>query len=321
MLALGRRWQGASDPSRMRTTRARCKPGLHGDRSRSTTPRPRVREERFALPSPCRVSRVRSIGDDPYLDAGAAEQLTTLDTFAFASDGLHVALAPADGGFRRGIRVTACLGDRLVTFDTRGSNCLRWGAGAGGTITFPTLAECAIESGPGSSFVLRPLLGGEAVRLPSTGMRSCRRHCCFTSPSPSLRSSRRDAGPTRSSTAGGRAHGPSVAMSWRLRRDTARVPRDSAGAVTPGPLSRRAGREDVRTDVGVAQDGGQQLGPEHPVDRDAHLPATVAQGDVQLRSPDSHESSALESVDHCGPDVGGTSCQPPVGHRRKAARV
>ncbi len=83
-------------------------------------------EERFAVRSPCRVVHSRSIHRDPYLDGGPGEEIVTTDTFVFASDGLHVAMAPAASGFRRGALVSACVGNRVYTFNAQDGRCQSW---------------------------------------------------------------------------------------------------------------------------------------------------------------------------------------------------
>jgi len=125
----------------------------------------RTEEEGFTVPSPCRISRTRRIGVDPELDARPVEDVITIDTFVFAGDGLHVAMTPAGGGFRRGAIITACVGDRLYTFDDHLSYCDTWSL----PMSEPPLARsarCRIEPGPAStSFVLERVGWGEAVRL------------------------------------------------------------------------------------------------------------------------------------------------------------
>jgi hypothetical protein len=196
-LALARRWQGVwvlRDADYVGSVQAW---NVHGDAvTVYDASRKRTREDRFAVPSPCRVSRARVIGDDPYLRTDAAEWQTTFDTFVFASDGLHVALAPSDGGFRRGARVMVCLGDHLVTFGSRGSSCSRWGNGEGGTLTFPTAAgECAIEPGPAVSFTLQPLQGGDVIRVPVYGdaLMSAPLFAHVAEPEPSFQQAQREA--------------------------------------------------------------------------------------------------------------------------------
>ncbi len=126
-------------------------------------------KERFALVSPCRLVHVRPIGSDPYLDGGGSEQIATTDTFVFASDGLHVAAAPAAGGFRRGSVVIACIGDHLYRSEPRSALCGTWAMPVAG----PAMSsgfECGIDQGVlVDELVVRPFGGGESMRLPFYG--------------------------------------------------------------------------------------------------------------------------------------------------------
>jgi hypothetical protein len=129
----------------------------------------RQRRDGFALLSPCRLTRTRSLGVDPYLDGSPSEGITTADTFVFSSDGLHVAMSPAAGGFRRGPLVTACVGSHLYAFDVGTSVCQTWNEEARGPALTPRM-ECAIDASVApTSFVLRPGGGGVSVRLPFYG--------------------------------------------------------------------------------------------------------------------------------------------------------
>jgi hypothetical protein len=120
--------------------------------------RGRVEDETFALVSPCRVARTRVVDGKP-------AAVVTDDTFVFASDGLHVAKAPAAGGFQRGPMIEACVGDNVYQYDTRTDACARLDA-TGAQPPATEQAECAIDHGPvSSSFVVRPLEGGTTVRL------------------------------------------------------------------------------------------------------------------------------------------------------------
>jgi hypothetical protein len=120
--------------------------------------RGRVDDEKFALVSPCRVARTRVVDGKP-------DAVVTDDTFVFASDGLHVARAPAAGGFQRGQTIEACIGENVYRYDTHTDACARLDAtGAQPPVT--DQAECAIDHGPvSSSFVVRPMEGGATVRL------------------------------------------------------------------------------------------------------------------------------------------------------------
>lgn len=170
LLAFAHRWQGAwvlLDADYPGSVQAW---DVHGD---SVTvydaARGRSDVDRFALSSPCRVSRSVAIGHDPNLGDGSSEEVTTTDTFVFAADGLHVAVAPAAGGFLRGSLVIACVGDRVYTLERLGGTCRTWTE----AMSAPALAprpECVIDSSPaGPAFVLRRSGWGESVRLPFYG--------------------------------------------------------------------------------------------------------------------------------------------------------
>ena len=118
----------------------------------------RVYDEKFTLVSPCRIARSRVIDGRP-------DAVVTDDTFVFASDGLHVARAPAAGGFQRGPMIEACVDAHVYQYDTRTGACMKLdGAAAEPPLT--ERAECAVEHGlVTSSFVVRPLEGGATVRL------------------------------------------------------------------------------------------------------------------------------------------------------------
>ena len=73
--------------------------------------RRRTEKQRFSLVSPCRIARTRALPD--------GTSVKTYDTFVFARDGLHVAQAPASGGFRRDGRVTAYIDDHVYTFEVQ----------------------------------------------------------------------------------------------------------------------------------------------------------------------------------------------------------
>jgi hypothetical protein len=118
-------------------------------------------DERLAVVSPCRVARTLVLPD--------GTQQTTFDTFAFTSDGLHVALAPAGGGIRQGTLVTACIDDDVYELDTAHGMCRRYGSSLQGPVR-TSRAECSIETTDvASSFVLRPLEGGSSVSLSVIG--------------------------------------------------------------------------------------------------------------------------------------------------------
>jgi hypothetical protein len=120
-----------------------------------------VEEEHFALVSPCRVSRTAFVGTAS-VDGGQGA-IVTSDIFVFADDGLHVARAPAAGGFQQGSLVDVCAGDSFYQYDARTDTCERQDA----TATLPVLtdrAECAIYKGVANvSFVVRPIEGGTPV--------------------------------------------------------------------------------------------------------------------------------------------------------------
>ena len=65
--------------------------------------------------------------------------------------------------------MTACVGDRLYTFDTSTRSCQRWNETMTGDPLTPD-TECVIAVGLGTTaFVLRPLEGGSSVRLTFDG--------------------------------------------------------------------------------------------------------------------------------------------------------
>jgi hypothetical protein len=112
----------------------------------------------FALESPCRLVRTQH--------AGGGETIRTTNTFAFAADGLHVGSGQSPGGLRQGSVFTACIGDRVYTFDTQNRGCLRVDAAMRGA---PTPAEeCVVESAP-PAFILRRLDGPNDVQLGISG--------------------------------------------------------------------------------------------------------------------------------------------------------
>jgi hypothetical protein len=117
------------------------------------------KSEKFTLESPCRLVRTES--------PGAQTVVVTTNTFAFASDGLHVGSPQAAGGLRRGPLLTACVGDRVYTFDERTGHCQMQPADKGGS---PTPAgACAVSATP-PAFVLRRLDGvGEDVWMNFAG--------------------------------------------------------------------------------------------------------------------------------------------------------
>jgi hypothetical protein len=126
-------------------------------------------EERFTVESPCRVVRSRSFGRDAHRDGAPTDEIRTADTFVFASDGLHVAMAPAAGGFERGALVTACVDSRVYRFDEQSRRC-QSSLGTIDGLGPPPSMECAIDPGAVEpSLVLRPMEGGESVRLPFYG--------------------------------------------------------------------------------------------------------------------------------------------------------
>ena len=116
-------------------------------------------QEHFSLSSPCSVVRTRSLGGEG--------DLVTIDTFAFAADGLHVGPPPAGGGIRGGPVVTACVDKRVYTFDSNTGRCqTRNALGPESLGRAAPNIECTIQHGPLTpSFVLRPLGGGTSVTM------------------------------------------------------------------------------------------------------------------------------------------------------------
>jgi hypothetical protein len=120
------------------------------------------RDEQFVLLSPCRLQRVR------VLDAARGDERVTIDTFVFAPEGLLVAPRTEAGGVRRGALVTACIGDDVFTYESPSGVCRRWNAAMEDELTGN--AECQLtRESAGSTFVVRPLGGGEAVDLAVVG--------------------------------------------------------------------------------------------------------------------------------------------------------
>jgi hypothetical protein len=117
-----------------------------------------VDDEKFALVSPCRVSRSLVVD-------GKQQAIVTSDTFVFASDGLHVARAPAAGGFQQGAIVDACIGDDVYEYDTRAGSCERLPV-TGSAPPLTDRAECSLDHGlVSTSFVVRSGGGGTSTRL------------------------------------------------------------------------------------------------------------------------------------------------------------
>jgi hypothetical protein len=132
---------------------------VHGDTIERYDPvAHRSARQHLAFESPCRLVRTQVIG------SGGA--VVSRNTFAFAPDGLHVAPAQTAGGVRQGDLLTACIGDRVYTFDTRSQDCQEWNKTMSGS---PLPAEeCATQATP-PSFVLRRFLGGGDVELTIAG--------------------------------------------------------------------------------------------------------------------------------------------------------
>jgi hypothetical protein len=145
-----------------------------------------VEEEHFALVSPCRIARTAFAGTAS-VDGGQGA-IVTSDTFVFADDGLHVARAPAAGGFQQGPLVDVCVGDSFYRYDTRTDTCERQDATAIPQVVTDR-AECAIYKGVattpsswGRSKAARPF------GWISTGAHSFRRALSRTSPNVGRRS-------------------------------------------------------------------------------------------------------------------------------------
>jgi hypothetical protein len=114
-------------------------------------------DETFVIVSPCRVERTRP------LDQGSGS-IVTADTFAFASDGLHIALPPVAGGMAESGAAWVCVDDSVYTVDGPSSACRRWSSSLGVELT--RRAECEIGgAGDQESFVIRPSSGGSTTRL------------------------------------------------------------------------------------------------------------------------------------------------------------
>jgi hypothetical protein len=114
-------------------------------------------EETFVIVSPCRVERTRP------LDQGS-QSIVTADTFAFASDGLHIALPPAAGGMAESGAAWVCVDDSVYTVDGPLSACRRWASSL--TVELTRSAECEIGGADDrGSFVIRPSSGGSTTRL------------------------------------------------------------------------------------------------------------------------------------------------------------
>lgn len=158
LAGLADRWQGnwvvrdADYPGSVQAWSVRDGDVLVYDARRRDT-----RREQFEVVSPCRVARTLVMQD--------GTRRTTFDTFVFARDGLHVAPSPAPGGVRWGPHVLACVGNDVYRFEAGEPVCSRFDTGSDG-LRSTARAECSlVETPAGSSFVLRPLGGGESVRL------------------------------------------------------------------------------------------------------------------------------------------------------------
>jgi hypothetical protein len=113
--------------------------------------------ESFSIVAPCRVARVRVLPN--------RTTITDYDTFVFARDGLHLAMAPANGGFLRGGVATACVGRDLIVFDTRTKICRSRPMLAPGPMSLAQY-ECVMVRAPGGPYLsIRALSGGDTVRL------------------------------------------------------------------------------------------------------------------------------------------------------------
>jgi hypothetical protein len=100
--------------------------------------------------------RARPIGD--------GDTTITVDTFAIADDGLHVALPPAAGGVRRDAVLTVCAKDKVYTFDVNTNQCTEWDAAMSARAESPG-DECYVAKGAFDSFVINPFGGGAAMRM------------------------------------------------------------------------------------------------------------------------------------------------------------
>ena len=130
------------------------------------TARGRSDVERFAVNSPCHLTLTLSIGGDPNLDGNPREVVTSTDTFVFARDGLHVAMAAAAGGFRRGSHVVACIGDRLYAYDTRSARCEAW-LDLANTPSLEREQQCAIDtSTAAAAFIVSTSGTDEPLSIP-----------------------------------------------------------------------------------------------------------------------------------------------------------
>jgi len=114
-------------------------------------------EERLRVRSPCSLVRTRPLPN------GA--EIKTANTFAFAPDGLHIALEGVAGGLRQDGIITACARGQVYTYDEQTNACGRWDAEI--TSLFPSTGTiCEVTHGPvTTTFVLSPLGGGDSTRI------------------------------------------------------------------------------------------------------------------------------------------------------------
>ena len=116
-----------------------------------------TQEDGFAIVSPCRVQRTRVLP--------SRTTVITYDTFVFARGVLHVARAPAAGGFRRDGVITACIGDTVYRYEPVSAQC--WQSNA--DMSSPPReadAECSVVTTDiGSAFVVRHFDGSATTRL------------------------------------------------------------------------------------------------------------------------------------------------------------
>jgi hypothetical protein len=82
-------------------------------------------------------------------------------------DGLYVGGSQAAGGLRSGSVLTTCIGDHVLTYDTKSQVCKAWSKNM--TRSPSVAGECRVDATPPSFVYRQPQAGGDAVRLNFVG--------------------------------------------------------------------------------------------------------------------------------------------------------
>jgi hypothetical protein len=118
-------------------------------------------EEALFAVSPCRVARTRALDD--------GTSVTTFGTFAFAGDKLYVARTPATGGLRRGGTIVACVDADVYEYDITNGQCRRRDTTTQRPAAYANTDCAVVREGAATTFVVRPLQGGDTVAIPFYG--------------------------------------------------------------------------------------------------------------------------------------------------------